>query len=85
MTDIDVHFSHPIDNRTIEVTLDGLITGRETIDLLLDNNVIPRSEIGYELALKGGDMIRDDQTLANAGVRNGSIIRILQSSEAGII
>ncbi len=81
MTDIDVHFSHPVAEQTFEVTLSDSLTGAEVIELLLENNAIPRSELGYELAIKGGAQIRDDQTMVDADVKNGTIIRILQPSE----
>ena len=84
MADIDVHFSHPIDGRIFEVTVDDSLTGEEAIELLIENIVMPHSEMGYELAIKGGAKIRDDQTMADADVKNGTIIRILQSSNAGI-
>ncbi len=82
MVDIDVHFSHPIvAGRTFEVTLNNSLTGAEVIELLLENNTIPRSEIGYELAIKGGAQIRDDQTMVDADVKNDTVILILQSSK----
>jgi hypothetical protein len=82
MPDVNVNFMHPTDGRVITVTVDDTMTAHEIISELLANNFVSPAPGGYEL-VENGNCFRADQTLADAGVRNGSKIRVNPSTDAG--
>ena len=67
--EIQVRFMHPIDGRILTVTLDTTYTAKEVIDELISNNFIQRDPAGYDLAIKGGTGLQQNQTLADAALR----------------
>jgi len=83
MAEISVNFMHPTDGRVITVSLDDEITGIEVIGELIANDFIPSSSDGYQLAIKGGDMLDNNISLASNGVENNVTIRIIPATDAG--
>jgi hypothetical protein len=86
MSDISVSFIHPTSHKPLAVTLDDGMTAQEAIGHLLDSQfVAPLSNTypHYELKVKDGSLLRSDETLASANVRNGSVIRVDPATEAG--
>jgi len=82
MADVNVNFLHPTDGRVISVTMDDTMTAQEIIAELLANNFVSPAPGGYEL-FESGNLLREDQTLADAGVRHGCKIRVTPSTNAG--
>src|SRR5690242_3294016 len=70
MADITVTFVHPTDGRQVTVTLDNTMTAEEAIQQLLDNKFVNPHPGGYNLAVKGGAQLRNDQTFGDAGVKD---------------
>jgi len=84
MADVNVNFMHPTDGRVISVTIDETMTAQEAVGELLANDFVPPHVEGYHLSLvESGNIIGVNQTLAGAGVRNGSKIHVLPTTPAG--
>ena len=82
MADVDVTFVHPVDRRGVSVTVDDTMTAAEAVGELLTTNFLAPHPAGYELS-ENGNILRGNQTLAEAGVRHGSKIIIVPTAEAG--
>jgi len=85
MANIDVIFMHPTNHGTLEVEVDDLMSGKEAIDGLLEEDFMPNSSEGYKLAIKGGNEIPLTSTLQSAGVRAGDTLRIIPTTNAGTV
>jgi hypothetical protein len=85
MADVRVNFIHPTDGRLMTVVLDDTMTGAEVVGELIANDFIPPDSQGYELAIKGGSPIPGDRTLAQAGVMEGTAIRVIPATDAGAL
>ena len=83
MTDIKVYFMHPTDGRLITVTVDNSMTTQEAIGELISNDFIAPNPQGYNLAIKGGDQLRSDQSFDDARVKEGNVIRVIPVTDAG--
>ena len=84
MPDVNVNFMHPTDGRVITVEVDDTMTGQEAMGELLANNFVPPHPQGYGLVVSDiGSIIGNDQTLADAGVKNGTKINVIPNTEAG--
>ena len=82
MPDVKVNFVHPTDGRVITVTVDDTMTAQEAIGELLANNFVSPGPGGYEL-VDNNTTLRPEQTLAEAGVRDGAKIRVNPTLLAG--
>jgi hypothetical protein len=86
MPDVNVNFQHPTDGRVITVEVDDTMTGQEAVGELLANNFVPPHSQGYGLVVSdSGTIIGGPQTLAEAGVKNGTKITIIPNTEAGAL
>lgn len=85
MANVSVSFVHPTDARMITVSLDETMTAEEAINELLSNDFIRPHEGGYQLAIKGGAELRSDETFNDAGVIDGTNIRVIPLTDAGRI
>jgi hypothetical protein len=84
MPEISVNFIHPTDRGMMTVIIDDAMTAEEIIGELLANNFVPPIPEGYQLSMVETDMIvRPEQTIAEAGAKNGSKIHVLPSTPAG--
>ena len=86
MADVNVNFIHPTDGRLLNVTLDDTITAQEAVAELISNEFIRPNSQGYNLAIKGGDMIDHNKSFADAGVseqNNTNTIRVVPATDAG--
>jgi len=83
MADVDISFMHPTDGRLLNVQLDDTITAQEAIAELISENFIPSDAQGYALAIKGGNMIDTNQSLQDAHVQNGMVLRVIPQTDAG--
>lgn len=84
MPDVDVSFMHPTDGRIMPAVVDAEMTAQEVIDRLLASDFVPPHAHGYQLSIvESGNIIGGVQTLAVAGVRVGSKIKVLPVTEAG--
>ncbi len=84
MANVRVNFMHPTDGRLITVTLDDAMSAQEAINHLISNNVISSNPQGYNLAIKGGAQLQGSQTFAQAGVKDGTTLRVIPSTDAGV-
>lgn len=85
MPDLSVNFMHPTDGGVMTVTVEDAMTAQELVSELLANNFVPPDSQGYQLSVVDtGTIIRDDQTLAQAGVRSGAKIKVLPIAQAGL-
>ena len=82
-TNIKLNFQHPTDSRIVTVTLDSTMTAQEAIAELISNKFITPNPQGYNLALKGGPLLRQDQTFTDAGVKDGDTLRVIPATDAG--
>jgi hypothetical protein len=83
MADLNLNFMHPTDSRLISVTLDGSMTGQETISELIAANFIPASSDGYNLSIKGGSQIDNNRSLSDNQVRENDTLRVIPATDAG--
>jgi hypothetical protein len=84
MLDVDVSFVHPTDGRIMSAVVDAEMTAQEVIDRLLASDFVPPHPHGYQLSIvESGNIVGGVQTLAMAGVRGGSKIKVLPVTEAG--
>ena len=83
MADVKVNFMHPTDGRLISVTVDDTMTANEAIGELLSNDFIAPNPQGYNLAIKGGAQLRSEQSFAEAGVSDGTSLRVIPATDAG--
>ncbi len=83
MANISVTFMHPIDRRSMVVTVEDSMTADEAIGNLIANNAIPTHAGGYRLQIKGGRELQGNETLASAGVKDGAELNILSSTDTG--
>jgi len=80
---LKVQFEHPTDGRTISVAVDPSISAEDVIAHLVAEEFITPNPQGYNLGLKGGALLRADQSLSDAGVKEGDIVRVLPATDAG--
>ena len=78
-TNVKVNFMHPTDGRVVTVTLDSTMTAQEAIS----SNFISPNPQGYNLAIKGGAQLQQNQTFADAGIKDGDTLRIIPATDAG--
>lgn len=83
MADVKVNFMHPTDGRVVTVTLDNSMTAQEAISELISNEFINPNPQGYNLAIKGGAQLQQNQSFANAGVKDGDTLRVIPATDAG--
>lgn len=83
MADVEITFLHPTDGQIMSVDLDDSITAQEIIAELIENKFIANSDQGYTLAIKGGDELNANQSLADANVTSNTTIRIINATNAG--
>ena len=83
MNQLNISFVHPTDGRVVTATLDSSMTVAEIISELIANSFIKHSEHGYNLAVKGGNRLRNHQTLAEAGIADNTTLRIIPATDAG--
>lgn len=84
MPDVSVTFVHPTDGRALTVTVDDTMTAQESIGELLANDFVPPHQQGYQLSVvESGAIMRPEQSFADAGVKNGTKIKVLPITEAG--
>lgn len=82
MADVKVNFVHPTDGRVITVTVDDTMTAQEAIGELLANNFVSPGPGGYQLFVNDNALL-PEQTLSEAGVRDGAKILVNPSLLAG--
>ena len=83
MAELNISFVHPTDGRVVTASLDASLTAQEIIGELVANSFIKHSEHGYNLAIKGGNRLRNHQTLAEANVEQNATLRIIPATDAG--
>ena len=83
MPEIKVSFIHPTDSRSISVAVDSAMTASEAVAQLIAADFIAPNPQGYNLAVKGGAQLRNDQSFLDAGVKEGDALRILPATDAG--
>ena len=83
MANLNVAFIHPTDGRRMDVEVDSEMTSKEAIDELITSNFIVAKEEGYGLSIKGGDDIPENRTFADAGVKDGTVLRVSPHTDAG--
>lgn len=81
---VKVNFMHPTDGRMVTVTVDNTMTAQEAINELISNNFISPNPQGYNLAIKGGNQLQQNQTFAAAGVKDGDTMRVIPATDAGL-
>jgi hypothetical protein len=84
MADVKVVFVHPTDGRRLTVTLDGSMTVAEVVGELIANDFVPPDQQGYDLGIKGGRQLRAEESLADAGVKDGTTLNVIPATDAGI-
>ncbi len=85
MEDIKVTFTHPTTNATLEAEISPDMTVNEAISALVSEGFIepPTQDDTYVLGVNGGQKIEGEQTLASAGVRDGSTITVVSFGQYG--
>lgn len=83
MADITVNFIHPTDGKRVTVTVDDTMTASEAVGQLLANNFIAPHPDGYQLSVKGGAIIPNNQSFNQAGVKEGTDVNIIPATNAG--
>jgi hypothetical protein len=85
MANIDVTFLHPTDMRPMTVTVDDGMLASDLISELLAHEFMPATPGGYNLQLKGGPQLPNDQEIRKAGVINGSTVLVIPATDAGVL
>jgi hypothetical protein len=83
---INVTFLHPTNGQDMEVEIDDSMTASAVINELIACNFIPdNSELGgYRLLIKNSQIeIGGSQTVASGKAKDGGIIRVIATTEAG--
>ena len=86
MAKLDLSFIHVDDNTVVEAELEDHMTAGQVIQALISNDFLQRPNDPrqtYSLSIKGGSIIADGQSLAQAGVRNGDQIRVIMAQRGG--
>jgi len=85
MADINVKFIHPTDGRELAVILDDSITAQEAVTELIEAQFISADPQGYNLAIKGGNMIASERNFRDAGVKepDSNTLRVVPATDAG--
>lgn len=84
MPDISVKFVHPTDGRVMTVIVEDSMTAQEVVGELVAHNFVPSHGQGYQLSvIESGNILGGQHTLAGAGVKRDSRIRVLPVTEAG--
>ena len=78
-----IDIMHPTDGRILTVTVNASITAQEIISELISNNFISNNSEGYCLAIQGGKQLQGNESLKEAWVRPGDVIRVIPSTSAG--
>lgn len=73
----------PVDGRIISVELDDTMTPDEVINELITENVLPNSDDGYQLAIKGGDQINPTTQLKDTQLTSDNVLRVIPATQAG--
>ena len=84
MADLNVNFVHPTDGRIISVTIDSTMTGQEAVSELIANDFVPASGEGYNLAIKGANLLENNRSLSENNVKNNDTLRVIPATDAGI-
>ena len=84
---ITVTFLHPTNGQDMEVEIEDTLTATQCITELIASSFIPdnSSRGGYKLLVKGSAQteIGGNQTVADGGAADGSVIRIIGATDAG--
>lgn len=83
MAEVNVNFLHPTDGRMLTVGVDETITAQEAIAELIASQFIPPSELGYQLAIKGGAELQAEQSFRDAGIQDNTTVKIIVSYTPG--
>lgn len=78
---ITISLLHPTDGAVLTAEVDAEMTGAEILVELVNLRFIPAGY--YALAIKGGEMLSDHQSLVGARVHTGAVLRIIPRTEAG--
>ena len=84
---MNVTFLNPTTGQNLEVELEDSITATQAINEMIAGEFIPdnTSRGGYTLLVKNTQKtISGSQTLADGGVQEGSVIRVIPATDAGI-
>ena len=52
---------------------------------MANNFIAPNPQGGYNLAIKGGEQLQENQSFSDAGVKEGTILRVIPATDAGCI
>jgi len=79
MDEYIVTFIHPTTGATLEAQINPNLTGDEVINALASENFIeaPDNARRYVLGIRGGNEVEGSQSLASAGLRDGSTIDVM--------
>lgn len=84
---VSVTFYNPNTDQRLPVDeIDELMTVREAVDNLIEQNFIPRPSDGqsYTLAIKGkAELSGDDATLASGNIASGDVIKVTTKQRGG--
>lgn len=83
MADIEIQFVHPNEERLVRASLDDAMTASEVVADLTAAGFLPSTSLGYCLAEVGGLELEPTQPLSAAGIKSGSILRLISVTEAG--
>ncbi len=88
MTDRDIdavvlELFHPADERAWKVAVDADQTPQQMIDELVRQRELPEIPGGYQLAIRGGEILEPNTNLREAEVQSGAQLRILPATDAG--
>jgi hypothetical protein len=80
MAELEVYLIHPTTDARSRARLDDNMTAQEVIDDLQREGFLDRRD--FELSIKGGPLIRGNESLRNAGVQGGATLRILPLTQS---
>jgi hypothetical protein len=83
MANIKIHFMHPVDGRTLTVTLDESMSAQEAISELINADFIAPNAQGYNLGVKGGPLFTVNQSFSDLNVKENDTIRVIPATDAG--
>jgi len=83
MADVKINFMHPTDGHLLTLTIDKTKTVQEAVADLFANGFVKPNSKGYNLAIKGGRELQENESFEDANVKDNDTIRVIPPTDAG--
>jgi hypothetical protein len=80
---VTVH--HPLSNRSWDMEVEGSATPTSLVNDLIEESHLPRTPEGYELHVKGGELLNMDASLESSKVADNAQLMVLPRVKGGAV